>query len=263
MAEGLARFQAAFALALAEGTAAPAGLYAPPHTPGAPKRFDVYRNNVYSSLIDALTAGFPVTERLVGSVFFRAAAREYLKEGFPRRGTLIGYGDGFPDFLERFPPARGLAYLGDVARLELLWLEAYHAAEAPPLAPSSFAAAGSATPMAMKPALHPAFRLFSSQYPVAEIWRTNREDEEVRPVKSNGLRDLLMLVRRGADVFIHTLRPEQFVFLKALRDGASIGEAVLHLPATAIRDLPVMLEGFAARGVFAAAGDADIQEKEG
>ncbi len=123
-----------------------------------------------------------------------------------------------------------------MARLELLWLEAYHAAEAEPVAPSSFAAHGAAL-TTMKPVLHPSFRLFSSRFPVAEIWRTNREDEEVRPVQSNGRRDTLMLVRPGADVFIHALRPEQFVFLKALRDGASLGEAALHLPAAAIRDL--------------------------
>ncbi|MEQ8380243.1 HvfC/BufC N-terminal domain-containing protein [Parvibaculum sp.] len=262
MAEGLARFQAGFAGALREGTHEPAGLRALPRTPGTAKRFDVYRNNVHASLIDALAAAFPVVERLVGRDFFRAAARVHLEEGFPRRGTLIGYGEGFPDFLERFPPAQGLAYLGDVARLELLWLEAYHAAEAEPVAPSSFAAHGAAL-TTMKPVLHPSFRLFSSRFPVAEIWRTNREDEEVRPVKSNGRRDTLMLVRPGADVFIHGLRPEQFVFLKALRDGASLGEAALHLPAAAIRDLPAMLAGFAARGVFAASDGTTFNRRNG
>jgi hypothetical protein len=115
----------------------------------------------------------------------------------------------------------------------------------------------------MKPVLHPSFRLFSSRFPVAEIWRTNREDEEVRPVKSNGRRDTLMLVRPGADVFIHGLRPEQFVFLKALRDGASLGEAALHLPAAAIRDLPAMLAGFAARGVFAASDGTTFNRRNG
>jgi len=254
MADGLARFQAAFAGAVTRGTPEPARLRARAGAPGTAKRLDVYRNNIHSSLIDALASAFPVVERLVGRTFFRAAAKVYLEEGFPRRGTLIGYGGGFPDFLERFPPAQGLAYLGDVARLELLWLEAYHAAEAKPLTPSALAALDMAALTQLQPVLHPSFRLFSSRFPVAEIWRTNREDVEVRPVKSDGRRNTLLLVRREADVFIHDVQPGHFVFLRALKDGASFGEAALHLPAMAIQKLPALLGGFARLGVFAATG---------
>ena len=43
---------------------------------GSPARgFAVYRNNVYSSLIDVLESRFFVTSRLVGDEFFRAMAR--------------------------------------------------------------------------------------------------------------------------------------------------------------------------------------------
>ena len=72
-----------------------------------------------------------------------------------------------------------------------------------------------------------------------------------------------MLVRPGADVFSQGLRPGQFGFLKALRDGASLGEAALHLPAAAIRDLPAMLAGFAARGVFAASDGTTFNRRNG
>jgi Putative DNA-binding domain len=42
-------------------------------TGGTPaKRFGVYRNNVYASLVDVLAGRFPAVERLVGDAFFRS-----------------------------------------------------------------------------------------------------------------------------------------------------------------------------------------------
>ena len=39
------------------------------------RRFGVYRNNVYASLVDAFASRFPVTARLVGEEFFQAMVR--------------------------------------------------------------------------------------------------------------------------------------------------------------------------------------------
>ena len=44
------------------------------------RRFGVYRNNVYASLIDVLAGRFPVVARLVGEEFFRAMARAYVEQ---------------------------------------------------------------------------------------------------------------------------------------------------------------------------------------
>jgi hypothetical protein len=39
----------------------------------------------------------------------------------------------FPDFIEQFEPASSVPYLADVARLEMLRVRAFHAADADPL----------------------------------------------------------------------------------------------------------------------------------
>ena len=119
------------------------------HVPGAIRgamhhesehRFAVHRNNVTVSLVAALAARFPVVERLVGEEFFRAMARAYVKREPPRSPVLLHYGATFPGFIEEFEPARTLAYLGDVARLELARGRAYHAADATPVGTEAFAA---------------------------------------------------------------------------------------------------------------------------
>jgi hypothetical protein len=57
----------------------------------------------------------------------------------PRSPVMAHYGAGFAGFIEEFPPAAGLPYLADVARLELLRVHAYHAVEAQAVSPESIA----------------------------------------------------------------------------------------------------------------------------
>ncbi|PKQ07213.1 MAG: DUF2063 domain-containing protein [Alphaproteobacteria bacterium HGW-Alphaproteobacteria-11] len=252
MAEGLTEFQAAFAAALSGQQPMPAMLHARPGSPSIAKRFDVYRNNVHVSLINALEAAFPAVERLVGREFFRAAARVHLEQGFPGRGTLIGYGEGFPEFLAGFPPARTLPYLADVARLELLWLEAYHAADATALTHADFSSMSPDRVASAQLALHPSLRLFASDYPTVDIWRTNRDDETVRPVNLGSGAENWLLLRPGTDVRLYRLSPEGFRLVSALRAGHSLGKAIDALPDSAGTDLPTLLGNLIEWGAFSA-----------
>ena len=95
----------------------------------AEKRYNVYRNNVTVSLIDALAATFPAVQRITGADFFRAMARFHIRETPPSSPLLFEYGRDFPDFIDRYEYAQSMPWLGDVARLERAWLDAYHAAD--------------------------------------------------------------------------------------------------------------------------------------
>ncbi len=55
-------------------------------------RLAVYRNNVVSSLIDAVADSFPVTQELVGEEFFRAMAAVFVRAHPPRSKVLTHYG---------------------------------------------------------------------------------------------------------------------------------------------------------------------------
>lgn len=221
--------QRAFVAALRDPQAPPptdlAGRYA--ETPA--RRFDVYRNNVHSSLIDVLAARFPVIERLVGETFFRAMARAFIDTSLPRSPVLIEYGGDLAGFIDGFPPAQSLPYLGDVARLEWAWHEAYHATDMDPLdigRLSSFLQSGEAAALArLTFALHPSLRIVRSRWPVLEIWRTNTEDEQVRRVDPDTASDVLV-VRPKWDVTLWPLPPAGAVFIDALASGATLGEAV-------------------------------------
>src|SRR4029077_20816807 len=110
----------------------PAGVIGP-NGKRAALRYNVYRNNVTVSLIDALAAIFPATQRITGVEFFRAMARFHIRDTPPRSPLLFEYGHDFPDFIARYEYAQGMPYLPDTARIERAWLDAYHAADMPPL----------------------------------------------------------------------------------------------------------------------------------
>ena len=77
------------------------GLVGPDRKPSR-RRFNVYRNNVGSSLVEALGDNFPVIKMLVGDAFFDAMARVYYTGNFPKVPMLFRYGAEFPTFLETF-----------------------------------------------------------------------------------------------------------------------------------------------------------------
>src|SRR5215831_17233992 len=93
-----ARFAAGLLDPLAQ---APAGI-------AAPERYDIHRNNVTVSLIDAIGAIYPAVERITGTEFFRTMAREHVRATPPDSPLLFEYGRGFPDFIDDYVHAQEL-----------------------------------------------------------------------------------------------------------------------------------------------------------
>ena len=82
---------------------------------------------------------FPATRRITGPDFFRAMARFHVRATPPTSPLLFEYGRDFPDFIERLRACAAMPWLADVARIERAWLDAYHAADAAPLAAEALA----------------------------------------------------------------------------------------------------------------------------
>jgi hypothetical protein len=195
----------------------PAGL-APAH------RLAVYRNNVVVGLIEALAAAYPAVRALVGERFFRAAAGVFVRAEPPRSPLLILYGEGFPDFLETFEPARRLPFLADVARLERCWLEAYYGAEAQPLPLSALRAVPEAELAATAVLLHPTLSLMASPWPVLSLWAANTGRGAHADVDLERA-ECVTVLRPHGTVESHRLEHGLLAFLAALRDGTMLGRA--------------------------------------
>ena len=205
------------------GPAVPASLRAllPPEAARPEKRFAVYKNNVYARLVETLRDTFPAIECLVGAEFFRYAAVEYIAQTPPGIASLLAYGNGFPEFLAGFPPVSQLPYLGDVARLELLYLEAYHAAEAQPSSDCSSIAPSDD----IWPKLHPSARLMTSPFQVSRIWELNRSDTAFEEVTLPLMREYLLVIRPARQVEVRRVSFGAYAALFAFAHGVSCAGA--------------------------------------
>jgi len=221
MSAGSVHCEGAFTQALLNVEAAvPSGLQGPlGHSPA--RRFAVYRNNVYASLIDTLANRFPATVRLVGEQFFRAMTREYVEGSPPRSAVLLQYGADFSNFIAGFPPAAAVPYLADIARLEWAWHEAYHAADAEPMSQDALAALGARSEnIALE--LHPSVGLIRSDYPIITIWELTMRDGEQEPGRLPADSEDAFVLRPELEVTVRRLPPGGAAFIDALRGGATL-----------------------------------------
>lgn len=193
----------------------------------AERRLAIYKNNVYAQLIGALKDSYPAVHRLTGDAFFRFAANEYIKAHPSRSPTLRGYGEHFPSFLGSFAPASSVPYLSDVARLELLYLESYHAAEVVPLPKEAFAALVSERTGQANLMLHPSTRLMTSPFPVSRIWEVNRQPSAIADRRRiSGGPEYLLIVRPQTTVEVRRVACGAYAALVVLSRECSMAEAL-------------------------------------
>ena len=250
-------FAAEFAAALIDpGCTAPADVVGP-RGKAAVKRYDVYRNNVTVSLIDALAAIYPAVQRITGVAFFRAMARRHVRATPPTSPLLFEYGRDFPAFIEGFEHAQDIPWLVDTARIERAWLGAYHASDAPPLSPDALAAVSQNRLDRLVFAPHPATRIVRSPYPAVAIFAANRADGTVAPVRSGAAEDAL-ITRPEMDVTVRQLPPGGAAFLTSLIEGETLpAAAAAALAGTPCFDLPASIAGMVEAGVFTSFGFGD------
>jgi Putative DNA-binding domain len=218
----------------------------------AVKRYNVYRNNVTVSLIDALAATYPAVQRITGVEFFRAMARFHIRAAPPQSPLLFEYGREFPAFIETYEHARDMPWLADVARIERAWLDAYHAADAPSLSSTALATVPPDRLSCLTFTAHPATRVTRSAYPAVAIFAMNRAEAPVTTLRSSAAEDALV-TRPDMDVTVRLLPPGGATFLMSLVCGESLGAAAAAAIAeTHSFDLPANIAGVIEASVFTA-----------
>lgn len=216
------------------------------------QRLSIYRNNTRLGLTAALRDTYPVVNCLVGEAFFNRLAAEYIKCYPLQEASLLTYGGHFAELIAQFEAAQGLPYLADIARLEWLWHEAYHATDALPVSLSALARIDQAQYSQLAFKLHPSARFIASEFPIEQIWASNQPDyqgQECIDLGAGGCR--LMLYRPQWQVEIHSLAEAEYQFLTLLGSGQALNQAVeIVLSAHPDIKLPLLLQQWLRKGLL-------------
>lgn len=242
-----------FTPALLDPERPPPAVVSGPNGKAAGKRYNVYRNNVTVSLINALAVTFQATLRITGADFFRAMARFHVRATPPTSPLLFEYGHDFPAFIERYEYARSMPWLAAVARIERAWLDAYHAADVDPMAPQALASIPPEQLADVVLTPHPATRIVRSRFPAVSIFVANRNDGPVSRIEETEPEDALV-TRPGLEVIVRHLPSGGAVFLSRLIEGETLGTAAAAAFADNPQfDLSAGIAGMIEAGAFTSA----------
>jgi hypothetical protein len=170
---------------------------------------------------------YPVIKRLVGEQFFNATANEYIHRHPPASAAMVDFGGDFPEFLQKFEHTSELGYPADVARLELAWHQAYHAADVDALTAADFSTMPPELLGQATLELHPSVRLLESPFPVLKIWNANQDGTEgdgVIDLDSGG--EKLCVYRPRYDVNVRELDKAMYALLRSLQQDSNLESAM-------------------------------------
>nr|WP_294549093.1 DNA-binding domain-containing protein [uncultured Rhodopila sp.] len=208
------------------------------------QRIQVYRNNTFITLTEALAATYPAIVRLVDRSFFDFAAAQFIPGNLPDRPCLFEYGGGFADFLAGFAPLADYPFLPGVARLEWAVNTAWNAPARTPLAFDALARAATTAGETLRLSLDALY--LASDWNVDDIWQANRAgaDGETLPI-SQPVR--LQIRRGGPGVIVERLDPATWSLRQHLAHGETLGAAA----AAAFAETPDFDLGAALRALAA------------
>lgn len=130
---------------------------------------DVYRNNIRTSLIEALAEAYPHTRQLLGERFFSGLANAYVQQTPPTDPRLNRYGANLAEQLDSLPSLNRYRFVADICRLERARLEASHADEASALTVEQLATIDIES---RHVAPLPASRCIHCRYDVEALWQS-------------------------------------------------------------------------------------------
>ena len=116
-----------------------------------------------------------------------------------------------------------MAYLPDVARLELAQRRSYHAADTSPIDPALFAELSPEELAAALVEFAPSVRVVQSAWPILDIWHFNMTEGAPQP--SSVAQDVLV-TRADFDPQMHTLPEGAALLIETLTKGTALGPAL-------------------------------------
>ncbi len=188
------------------------------------ERLAIYQNNTYHSLIEAVKDLYPSITATVGDEFISRAAKHYIQQSPPCSAAMIDFAHDFPEFLSRSTKEHKIAYLCDLAKLDLYQHLSYHAKDETPVPPEFFATLGIDTLAASKVRPVQSSHLLASPFAIFDMWQL-AQGEDIEEILADVPQNILV-IRQQESVEVYCIPPGLFTFLEALTKQLTIVNAL-------------------------------------
>jgi hypothetical protein len=207
------------------------------------KRFAIYKNTIYVSLINSLRSSFPLTASLLGNNNFKILARDYITAYPPTIPHLIEYGDGLATFIRHYAKIQDDApSLSQIAHCEYLMNIAYIADNSIPLSAHDLTNLSEESLLSTRLKIRkstfvsPPLNDYSYHLLLAHKYGTIGDNALSSPPPAlphdggtqddnNNNDNYILIVKTGLSVTIHPFSHAGKIFLSHLIDGLALANA--------------------------------------
>lgn len=188
----------------------------------------VYRNNYYISLTEALRSVYVSVDKLVGKGFFDFVAHGYIDAHPSKSGNLHEFGDCFAGFIGSLEQAASVPYIADVARLDWAWHQMFHAKDSEPLDVEVLGEFRHEDFGALHFKFVAAMQILKMDYTIFGLWNHCREIpgfENSDDLSYENTIELIMIYRSGLDVVVSLVSDAEVMFIEELQAGLCLADA--------------------------------------
>lgn len=182
----------------------------------------VYHNNYYVSLTEALVITYPGIIKLVGQEFFEFICRKFIKQHPHQSGDLTLFGEQLNTYIENSPECKNLPYLADIAKLEWAFELAYHAKDVTSQDLSLLETTEPAAYSQLKFTINPGCFIVESNYPIFDIWKFDGQDE----LDINAGGQNVLIWKQDFEVLTEVVEADFINFLGKLQAGKNLEQAL-------------------------------------
>lgn len=184
------------------------------------QQVEIYREQFWLRHVGSLREDFPTIEHLIGKEKFEELCRAYMAAHPPDHFRLRDLSSKMETFLATSSYEELLV---DCARIEWALLEAFDAADAPPLNPDVIGSIAEDDWPRARIEFHPSVRIFSCAHAVKAFREDVRNGKT--PERPSREESFYVTFRRNEKLYVEAIERAPFVLLAALARGENLGSA--------------------------------------
>lgn len=189
------------------------------------QQLEIYREQFWLRHTGSLLEDFPGVSGILGQQDWQRLAEQYLREVVPDSYTLRDLGRRLPEVIAGADWLPHQALCGDMARLELAYIEVFDALESAPLAAERLACISEADLPRARLRVAPSVRLLEVGYPVADLRRALQAAGDAAVPIPEPARGWLVVYRHDLRLWDVPLSPVAHALLGGLARGEPLALA--------------------------------------